>query len=750
VLDGSIFYSFSAYGVASGGMGGHPRGRGRERMQGIAIVLVGIAILLASPVRAQPSREQAQPLPTKPPLALNPFASRKQTLVPRVGEKPSFDCAQAKSAAARLICADAELAQLDGALGLAFQNRRNQISASDQSKLVAEQLAWIRERNSRCDLVGKNSAALEVLVDSKQCMLDETRIRIAALQQTNLLLPPFILAEIKYDGKQIATLQYEGLIVTVDSITSPDGNGKLPIATGRYTDRTVFSLRPDQFGNEEPKADVLVIRLDPATSVPQIILTYFWQGAHCCTVTKIATVDGSGIWHVVAGERLDGDGYDFKDLDGNGAAELISIDNSFLYAFASYAESNAPTRIQRLVGTALKDVTHETKYQGFQRQQLRAMEADATSNALWHSNGYLAGWVAEKSLVGELDDSWVTMLNSYDRSSDWLLEECLIAAALDKCPEDKKRRMEFPEALAKHLMTQGYITADQERGLALRADRPQGSSGTTTSPQPVTGSELSRIGLLALVIIGIAGVGSLLASIAYYIVRFLKGQPLRKVNQANGPSPDLSKIVEASSPADKSVNPDKDSLRWFYESKDGHVGPITTDAVQDLLLRGSISQDTLVWNKTFGQSWKSIRDTSFAGLSEHAPPPLPAIIRSKRIDKNLVPGERWTAPLKLSPLLILLLMAFVVWVYLGLPSPDTLLNWPFAQEQCVKFAQEHKELFTDPSRKIRAVNSWIKNGMIVVEIGSFKTGEDTYLPRICVVGGGAIQIVSILENNAWR
>ena len=41
-------------------------------------------------------------------------SSHEQTLVPRGNEKPSFDCAKAKTATARLICADGELARLDG------------------------------------------------------------------------------------------------------------------------------------------------------------------------------------------------------------------------------------------------------------------------------------------------------------------------------------------------------------------------------------------------------------------------------------------------------------------------------------------------------------------------------------------------------------------------------------------------------------------------------------------------------------
>jgi TPR repeat protein len=119
----------------------------------------------------------AQPLITAP---------QQQTLVPRGSEKPSFDCAQAKTAAARLICADGELARLDGELGVAFQNRKIQIAASDQSKFVAAQVKWIRDRNGRCELVGKESVTIEMLASSKPCMVTLIRERIAFLAQTEV------------------------------------------------------------------------------------------------------------------------------------------------------------------------------------------------------------------------------------------------------------------------------------------------------------------------------------------------------------------------------------------------------------------------------------------------------------------------------------------------------------------------------------------------------------------------------------
>ncbi len=113
-----------------------------------------------------------------------PSPLQEQTMVPRGSEKPSFDCEKAKTAAARLICADAELARLDAELGVVFQKRKRQLPATEQPKFVADQLAWIKDRNIRCELVEKNSAAIEVLASSKSCMVNTIRERIAFLTQT--------------------------------------------------------------------------------------------------------------------------------------------------------------------------------------------------------------------------------------------------------------------------------------------------------------------------------------------------------------------------------------------------------------------------------------------------------------------------------------------------------------------------------------------------------------------------------------
>jgi hypothetical protein len=266
------------------------------------------------------------------------------------------------------------------------------------------------------------------------------------------------LPSVEYDGKRPVTLHYDDLTITIDSAPGSNADNHVPIIKGRYRDREIFSFKFEDAEAAEPVAKARVIWLDRAAGFPQVVMTAYTFGAHCCTVTRIATMAAPDKWSLVDGMRLDGDeGYTFDDLDHDGTQELISYDNSFLYAFASYADSVAPTRVARLVGTEIKDVTADPKYRDFLRGRVREMEDDASKEGdLWHSNGFLGGWVAAKSLIGEVDDAWRRMLQDYDRQSDWQPPQCTIKVALEKCPKDKQRTLTFPQALKKLMAEDGY------------------------------------------------------------------------------------------------------------------------------------------------------------------------------------------------------------------------------------------------------------------------------------------------------
>ena len=56
-----------------------------------------------------------------------------------------------------------------------------------------------------------------------------------------------------------------------------------------------------------------------------------------------------------------------------------------------------------------------------------------------------------------------------------MLEECTTGAALDKCPVGLKKRVSFPDALRKHLVTHGYVEGQEIAAAAVHAAPPEPS-----------------------------------------------------------------------------------------------------------------------------------------------------------------------------------------------------------------------------------------------------------------------------------
>ena len=201
-------------------------------------------------------------------------------------------------------------------------------------------------------------------------------------------------------------------------------------------------------------AGASIARLDSSSTFPQVVATSFTGGAHCCTLMKLMTFVG-GRWQTVDAGEFDSEGPAIEDLNGDGAVELVGKDDSFNYAFASYAESYAPPKILRLAGNRVLDVSHSLEFRRPILQMLLADQGLATPDE-WRDNGFLAGWVAHNFLVGNGPAAWRKMLDLYNRNSDWDLSVCTVPTS-DPCPEYAKRRRDFPTALREHLAQNGYL-----------------------------------------------------------------------------------------------------------------------------------------------------------------------------------------------------------------------------------------------------------------------------------------------------
>ena len=93
-------------------------------------------------------------------------------------------CAMPRTAAARLICADPNLSARDSKLAAAYRKKKSRTPLAEQKELLNEQLIWMRQRDEKCGLIGKDAAPLAELRKAKECMQNEIEARLAQLEST--------------------------------------------------------------------------------------------------------------------------------------------------------------------------------------------------------------------------------------------------------------------------------------------------------------------------------------------------------------------------------------------------------------------------------------------------------------------------------------------------------------------------------------------------------------------------------------
>jgi hypothetical protein len=184
----------------------------------------------------------------------------------------------------------------------------------------------------------------------------------------------------------------------------------------------------------------------------EVIISTYSGGAHCCTSFVIYTWQQDKFVKAETG-FLDGVGGSFEDLNQDKKYEFVTLDNAFLYAFSSYAGSFPPSKIYTFQQGKLEDVTR--KYPQELRKTLTAMyQAFQTAKKeKTEVNGILAGYVAQKILLGEYEEAWQFLLANYDKNSDWGLDIYRQSTVIGKYPD-------FPTALRAFLVENGYLLAN--------------------------------------------------------------------------------------------------------------------------------------------------------------------------------------------------------------------------------------------------------------------------------------------------
>lgn len=183
---------------------------------------------------------------------------------------------------------------------------------------------------------------------------------------------------------------------------------------------------------------------------PYIIVQTYSGGAHCCSSFYIYTwLDGKFVETSI--EDLNGGGGIFQDLKGNNSLQFVTNDNSFLYAFSSYAGSYPPSLIYDLKkGQLIENTRNYPEYLRETANNMLSAVKEGKENG-YEINGVLAGYVAQKILLNEYEEAWQFMLENYDRTDNNGL------AIYDADYNQIGEYPDFPTALKAFLRERGYL-----------------------------------------------------------------------------------------------------------------------------------------------------------------------------------------------------------------------------------------------------------------------------------------------------
>jgi hypothetical protein len=227
-----------------------------------------------------------------------------------------------------------------------------------------------------------------------------------------------------------------------------------PVVTVFADGKDVAKLEGDSAGFADPLVSVQIAEFDPGNPYPEVVVSFYTGGAHCCSETSVVTSSPDGAtWTSVEVGEFDGSPLLATDLDGDGRYEFAVRDNIFLYAFACYACSEAPLEVFTVENGAVKFVSGEARFKPAQESWLKSMIGNVPEDDV---NGFLAGYVGEKIVLGEGKQAWELMLAHYDQTSDWGLETCEQPLNEDgECPSQEVK-LTFPDALERMLNENGY------------------------------------------------------------------------------------------------------------------------------------------------------------------------------------------------------------------------------------------------------------------------------------------------------
>jgi hypothetical protein len=149
---------------------------------------------------------------------------------------------------------------------------------------------------------------------------------------------------------------------------------RTPVVTVSAGGKEVAKLEGDSGASADPPVSVQIAEIDPGNPNPEVVVSFYTGGAHCCSDTSVVTSSPDGsTWATVDVGEFDGGPLLASDIDGDGRYEFETRDNAFLYTFGCYACSEAPLQVIAVENGAVKTVTSDARFKPAHEAWLKAM-----------------------------------------------------------------------------------------------------------------------------------------------------------------------------------------------------------------------------------------------------------------------------------------------------------------------------------------------------------------------------------------
>jgi hypothetical protein len=257
------------------------------------------------------------------------------------------------------------------------------------------------------------------------------------------------------EGATTATVSAGDVTATISMVRRPDidPEADVPVLDVMVSGVKVLEAPGIDSVSDGPAAEASIAEMDPDNAQAEVYFSSYSGG--CCSTVIIAEQIGDKWVSVPVGD-FDGDGNYLQDLDGDGLAEIATVDINFINRFDCTACSAAPRVIYTVRDGKVIDLTTDTRFLGAHRAWLKEIEDSIEPEERWKSPGFIAGWLGEKIRLGEGAEAWQEINSHWDFTIDEGEEVCPNGDDPDLCARKERKVLKFPERLRLFLASAGY------------------------------------------------------------------------------------------------------------------------------------------------------------------------------------------------------------------------------------------------------------------------------------------------------